>query len=158
MAKKEMRNGELCVYCDEDGKWYPKYKLSNGLRQELDEKYFIYVLEGDTVDESRQRDAELEEDDELQLSPYYGLARERYLRENAPLTYAEMEFYSNLQPHLYDIERQAQAMEDKLVEQYKAAEGITEDLKRTNQMEWVGLMNNIILRVRAIVQNELIFV
>ncbi len=62
MAKKEMRNGELCVYCDEDGKWYPKYKSNNGLRMELDEKYFIYVLEGDSIDESLARSSTSDDD------------------------------------------------------------------------------------------------
>jgi hypothetical protein len=159
MAKTEIRNGEPYVYCDDDGNWYKKYITEQGIKMELDEKYFIYVLEGDSIDESLQREAELdEEESDLVLTPMYGLARERFLMENDLVAYASMKFHNTLQQHLYDIERQAQAMEDRLIEQYSKAEGVTNELKMKDQMEWVGRMNNIIHRVRNVVQEELIFV
>lgn len=55
IVKEKIINGELNIYCEEDGKYYPKYKNDNGISMELDEKYFIYVLKGDTVDESLER-------------------------------------------------------------------------------------------------------
>jgi hypothetical protein len=160
MAKKELRDGHLYVYCDEDGNWYPKYKKNNqGYTMELDEKYFVYVLEGYTIDGSIQAVAELDEEEaDIILTFAYGLAREKYLKENKFATYASMEFNNTLQEHLYTIERQAQEMEDRLVEQYKKLEGVTEELKMKDQMEWVGRYNNILHRVRNIVQEELIFV
>lgn len=158
MPKREMRNGELYIYCEEDDKWFPKFKMNCGIRMELDEKYFIYVLEGDTIDESLERNRELDEEEDYILSVYYGEARRKYLQENKPVEYADMEFFGTLEPHLYELDKQAQKMEDRLVEQYKKLEGVTEELKKANQLEWVGQMNSILHRVREIVQHELIFV
>jgi len=63
-----------------------------------------------------------------------------------------------LNPHLEEVDRAANEMCDRLIKQFATAEGITEDLKATNQMEWVGRMNNIHARVTEIVNNELILV
>ena len=56
-----------------------------------------------------------------------------------------------------EIDEQASAMFSRLVEQMKFAEGITEQLKEENQIEWVARINNIEARVREIVNHELIF-
>jgi len=45
-----------------------------------------------------------------------------------------------------------------LVEQMKAGTGITEELKSTNQMKWIGLMNNVRITAEKIVQREIIYV
>ena len=75
--KNKINNGELHIYCEEDGNYYPKYQQSeDGYRMELDEKYFIYVAEGDTVDLSNERNREYET---YMLSPWYGEARRKYL-------------------------------------------------------------------------------
>lgn len=145
------------IYCPFDGKEYPKYIVENGVHKELDEKHFVYVLQGDTVDESLERAAKRTE--ELKnLSIYYGREREHFLKENNLDLYIDMQTNQMLQQHLLDIDKQANEMEAKLVEQYCKAEGVTEELKKTNPMEWVGLRNNIIHRVREIVQHELIYV
>ena len=62
-----------------------------------------------------------------------------------------------LNPHLEEIDRQAQEMEQQLISQLAQQEGITEQLKAENQMEWVARMNNIRNRADEIVLNELIF-
>lgn len=145
------------IYCPFDGKKYPKYIVENGVHKELDEKHFVYVLQGDTVDESLNRTAKRTE--ELKnLSIYYGRERERFLKENHLDLYIDMQTNQMLQQHLLDIDKQANEMEEKLVEQYCKAEDVTEELKKTNPMEWIGLRNNIIHRVREIVQHELIYV
>lgn len=92
------------------------------------------------------------------LSIYYGKERERFLKENHTELYKEMLDNNTIFEHLINIDKQANEMEEKLVEQYCKAEGVTEELKKTNPMEWVGLRNNIIHRVRNIIQNELIHV
>ena len=64
---------------------------------------------------------------------------------------------NTLNPHLEEIDRQAQEMEQQLISQLAQQEGITEQLKAENQMEWVARMNNIRNRADEIVLNELIF-
>lgn len=59
--------------------------------------------------------------------------------------------------HCFDVENQAKAMFDTLVEQMKEREGVTEHLKKENQMEWVCRMGNIKARAREIVCAELIY-
>ena len=63
-----------------------------------------------------------------------------------------------LWPYLADIDRQANEMYDLLIEQMKEAEGVTEELKEQNQLEWVQRMGNIQQRAREIVCNDLIYV
>ena len=58
--------------------------------------------------------------------------------------------------HLAEVDEQASDIFSRLVEQMKVNEGITEQLKADNQMEWVGRMNNIEARAREIVYSELI--
>lgn len=59
--------------------------------------------------------------------------------------------------HLAEIDEQASAMFSRLAEQMKVNEGITEQFKSDDQMEWVARMNNIEERAREIVNHELIF-
>ena len=59
--------------------------------------------------------------------------------------------------YLADIDVQARDMYDRLIEQMKATEGITEQLKEENQMEWVCCMQNIEARAREVVTTELIY-
>ena len=61
-----------------------------------------------------------------------------------------------LWPYLADIDRQANEMYDLLIEQMKEAEGVTEQLKEENQLEWVQMMGNIQQRAREIVITDLI--
>ena len=62
-----------------------------------------------------------------------------------------------LNSYLTDIEEQAQECFERIVDQMKQAQGITEQLKAENQMEWVGRMNNIQTCARAVVNAELIY-
>lgn len=59
--------------------------------------------------------------------------------------------------YLADIDTEAQQMFDTLVEQMKVVEGVTEQLKEENQLEWVARMNNIQSRTKEIVFKELIY-
>lgn len=62
-----------------------------------------------------------------------------------------------LYQHCAEVENQARAMFDILIEQMKAAEGVTEQLKEENQIEWVQRMENIQQRARRIVIADLIY-
>ncbi|MBQ5823749.1 MAG: TnpV protein [Clostridia bacterium] len=59
--------------------------------------------------------------------------------------------------HLTEVDEQATDMFSRLVEQMKVNEGVTEQLKADDQMDWVSLMNNIESRAREIVNNDLIY-
>ena len=87
----------------------------------------------------------------------WGQRRQRYLREHRKALYDALLLSGKLDSHLADINQQAEDMFSQLVKQMAEQEGITEQLKAKNQMEWVGQMNNIRNRVEEIICNELIF-
>ncbi len=60
--------------------------------------------------------------------------------------------------YLADLNEQAEERLDLIMEQMKAAEGVTEELKAQNQLEWVGRMNNIRNRAEEIINSELIYI
>ncbi len=88
----------------------------------------------------------------------WGNLRKSYLQHNKRAVYNFLVCNLTLHNHLADTEEQARDMFDTLVEQMKESEGITEELKDQNQLEWVGRMNNIRERANEIVCNELIYV
>ena len=88
----------------------------------------------------------------------YGRMRKRFLKEHRKGTYNAMLMKGTLTQHLIDTNEAAQDMMDKLVKEMAAAEGVTEALKRRDQMAWVGAMNNIRARADEIVRNDLIYV
>ena len=81
----------------------------------------------------------------------------RYLKEHRRVTYATLLTSGKLNSYLADIDRQAEELFSQLVKQMAEAEGVTEQLKADNQMEWVGRMNNIRSRAMEIVNSELIY-
>ena len=87
----------------------------------------------------------------------WGMLRFNYLRKHREALYTIMLMENTLNPHLEEVDRQAQEMEQLLISQLAQQEGITEQLKAENQMEWVARMNNIRHRADEIVLNELIY-
>ena len=75
----------------------------------------------------------------------------RYLKEYSRSVYLNLLTSGRLNDYLADIEEQAQERFERIVEQMKRAQGITEQLKAENQMEWVARMNNIQSCAREIV-------
>ena len=69
-----------------------------------------------------------------------------------------MMMQETLNPHLEAVDHEANEMFNRLIKQFATAEGITEDLKATDQMEWVARMNNIHARVTEITLQECIYV
>ena len=80
-----------------------------------------------------------------------------YLKKHSPTVINVMRMNGTLEQYLRDINRDAQDMFELLMKQYAEIEGITEDLKATDQMEWVALMNNIRSKATEIVNNDIIF-
>ena len=87
----------------------------------------------------------------------WGLKRKDYLMKHKRVQFNIMLMNGTLWTHLAEVDEQASDMFSRLVEQMKVNEGITEQLKADNQMEWVAHMNNIEARAREIVNHELIF-
>ena len=86
----------------------------------------------------------------------WGWRRKLYLKEHRKGVYNAMLMQGTLTQHLIDTNEAALDMMETLVKQMAKAEGVTEDLKRRNQMAWVGAMNNIRNRADEIVRAELI--
>lgn len=87
----------------------------------------------------------------------FGMMYNNYLRRNKWVTYSGLMLSGKLNEHIENIDRQAEEMFAILVEQMKQTEEITEQLKATDQLKWVALMNNIRSRAEEVVFNELIY-
>ena len=96
-------------------------------------------------------------DEEQHTIGIWGQRHRRYLRKNRKVLYADLLTSGKLNGYLADIDRQAEEMFSRLVKQMAETENITEGLKSTNPMMWVGKMNNIRNRVKEIVTTELIY-
>ena len=81
----------------------------------------------------------------------------RYLREYRKVTYINLLTSGRLNSYLADIDRQAQERFERLIEQMKQAQGITEQRKAENALKWTGRMNNIRACAMEIVNKEIIF-
>ncbi len=88
----------------------------------------------------------------------WGQLHRDYLRQYKQVQFNIMLAQGALWTYLAEIDQQAAAMFSRLVEQMKVNEGITEQLKADNQMEWIQRMNNIESRARETVYNELIYI
>ena len=87
----------------------------------------------------------------------YGRLRLNYLKEHKRVLYTELLLTGKLSKHLALIDEDAKKRVSDIVNKLAQAEGINEDLKRTNQMEWVQAMNNIKNRAEEAFLNELIY-
>ena len=86
----------------------------------------------------------------------WGMLHKDYLFNHKKVVFATLLTEGKLYQHCAEVENQAQQVFNTLVEQMKAAEGVTEQLKEENQMEWVQRMHNIQQRANEILCNELI--
>ncbi len=87
----------------------------------------------------------------------WGQRHKDYLLENHRLFYYNLLTTDKLNSYLHDIDVSAKEMYDRLIKQMAEQEGVTEQLKAQNQMEWVGRMNNIAHRAREIINTDLIY-
>lgn len=96
-------------------------------------------------------------EEEQQPIGVWGQRHRRYLKEHRRATYATLLTSEKLNSYLSDIDRQAEELFSRLVKHMAEAEGVTEQLKADNQMEWVRRMNNIRNRAMEIVNSEIIY-
>lgn len=87
----------------------------------------------------------------------YGRLRKTYLQEQRSMIYSDMVLSDKLWHHLADVEEQAQQRLDVIIKQMKEAEGVTEELKEKEQMEWVRRMNSICNRAEEMIIEEIIY-
>lgn len=87
----------------------------------------------------------------------WGQRHLRYLKEHRKVLYTNLLTNGKLNSYLADIDLQASERIERLTEQMKQAEGITEQLKAENAMEWVQKMNNIRHRAEEIIYSEIIY-
>lgn len=122
-----------------------KYKFdeSNGLWYELQGDYYLPCLK-------------LPEEEQVHIG-IWGQRHRRYLKEDHRVRYTNLLTGGKLNGYLADIDRQAEELFERLVKQMAACEGVTEQLKSTDQMAWVRKMNNIRNRVTEIVNTKIIF-
>ena len=113
-----------------------------GLKYELVGDY--YLIAGDDAPEQKPIGV-------------WGQRHCNYLREHKHAIYSSLLISGKLDSYLRDIDRQAEVMFSQVVKQIAAQEGITEELKATDQMAWVAAMNNIRSRANEIVLSELIY-
>ena len=83
--------------------------------------------------------------------------RRQYLKQHHKILYYNLLTSGKLRSHLADMEKEAQSLFLRLVKEYAEQEGLTEQMKAENQMEWVQRMNNIRERVNEVVNAEMIF-
>ena len=88
---------------------------------------------------------------------FYAIFNLRNLLYIIPARLNTLILTGELWTYLADLNEQAQNLLDTIMEQMKAAEGVTEELKRTRQMEWVQRSNNIHNRAEEIVLHEMIY-
>ena len=87
----------------------------------------------------------------------WGQRRLRYLKQHHKVLYYNLLTSGKLNSHLADIEEEAQSIFSRLVKEYAEKEGVTKQLKKENPIEWIRRMNNIKMRVREMVNSEVIF-
>ena len=119
------------------------YNEQNGLWYELQGDYYIPFL---VLDE-----------EDTQPIGMWGRKYLRYIKEHRPVLHTTLLLSGKLNSHLAEINQRASEMFDLLMKQLAEKEGITEQLKATDQMAWVGAMNNIRNRAEEIVNTEVIY-
>ncbi len=87
----------------------------------------------------------------------FGQRHLRYLREYRKVTYTNLLTSGRLNAYLAEIDRQTQERFERLIEQMKQAQGITEQLKAENALEWTGRMNNIRACAMETMNEEIIY-
>ena len=112
-----------------------------------------YTLHGDYY----LPDLTLSDDEKNAEIGVYGQRHLRYIKQHRKALYLNLLTTGKLSSYLADIDKRAEEMLFRLLKQMAAREGITEQFKADNQMEWVARMNNIRQRATEIVNTEIIY-
>lgn len=121
------------------------YDETNGLYYSLEEDGMYYP------------ELELPEGTQYDIGKY-GVMRMEYLAKHHRAEYIRLLLEGVLNEHLHELDEECHERMEILVEQMKIGTGITEQLKQTDQMKWVGVMNNVGNAAEEIMVRELIYV
>ena len=124
------------------------------LEKVIVENGITYVLSDDDI---YYPDLQLPEGTNYNIGKF-GHMRCEYLKEFRHRYYMELLLEGKLNEYLHEVDEECYEMLDRLVEQMKVKQGVTEQLKAENQMLWVGKMNNIIACAEEIVVREVVYV
>lgn len=113
----------------------------------------VYTMQGDY----RLPNLTLPAEEERPIG-VWGQRRLRYLKQHHKVMYYNLLTSGKLHSRLADTEEQAQVLFSRLVKEYSEKEGVTKQLKATDQMAWVRKMNNIRERATEIVNAKVVFV
>ena len=119
------------------------YNEQNSLWYELQGDYYIPCLA-------------LPNEEQVEIG-VWGQRHSRYIKQHHKVRYTNLLTSGKLTDYLADIDEQAEDIFFRLVKQIAEREGVTEQLKADNQMEWVARMNNIRSRATEIVNNDIIY-
>ena len=122
------------------------------LKERITENGIDYILVGDYYI------PDLKLPEENRPIGRYGRLHREYLKQEHPARYSSLILTGKLWTYLADLNEQAEERLGLIIEQRKATEGVTEELKARNQLEWVGRMNNIRNRAEEIINSELIYI
>ena len=95
--------------------------------------------------------------EETQPIGKWGRMHREYLKEHHPIQYTNLVLSCKLWTYLADLNERAQERLDRIMQQMKEAEGVTEALKATDPMAWVQRMSNIAARAEEIMREKLIY-
>ena len=87
----------------------------------------------------------------------YASMRRRFLQQHRKVTYTNLLTTGQLHAHLMEIEETARSRVESIVSQMAQTEGVTEEMKATDQMKWAGLMNNFRAAAEEQILEELIY-
>ncbi|MBE6111496.1 MAG: TnpV protein [Peptococcaceae bacterium] len=87
----------------------------------------------------------------------YGRMRKQYLKEYRKAAYNRMLLSGKLEAHLVEVDQNANNRMEILVSEMMKAENVTEEMKTTSQMKWLGMVNNIRHRAEEIILKEIIY-
>lgn len=120
-----------------------KYDENNGLWYELQGDYYLPCLK-------------LPDEEQVPIG-VWGQRHLRYIKQNRKVLYLNLLTSGKLNGYLADLDKHAEEMFSRLVKQMSEREGVTEQLKAQNQMEWVWRMNDIRGRATEIINMDLIY-
>ena len=87
----------------------------------------------------------------------YGILRKTYLKQHRPMVYDRLLLVGQLDTHLREIDKIAAEQVNHIVAHLATKEGMDEQLKATDQMRWVGLMNNFQAAAEEVILREIIY-
>ena len=87
----------------------------------------------------------------------YGLLHRDYIKEHNPWFYARLQGKGELNDYLEEIDMRARNMVEDIISKSAQKQGITEELKKADQMKWIGLMNNLKAQAEEFVFSEIVY-